>query len=461
MNKKKKKRKRKVKHNVVQTTNGSIRNVIQYLTKIYDKYGILVAWFPVIMLILMFIIGVAGFVIVKRVDSPIVWVCISYVLIFGLKNKFITVLDSSKYAKSYQLMINIVKLILCYLMLPTILTILTMAFKPLDTKVLFIIPVINYIGFKFLTSISISYNSYNGLSKKTFWISVTCVLVCVLIQTCILITLFLNLSLYEYIYFKFTITKVSIFIFTTLNLVGNIIILILTLLKTTKIKNWREITIGSTLYRYKHVRGEVKQILKEGIGGTFFPVPKYTRYNVINNFNNFDINLDWTRLSNKLYKRKEPDSTEMMVNNEFISNPLFRMYNITLNWNVRYARVFRSTYLLIGVLFNQRGIYLLYKTGNPIDSNILIAWGTLLIWLAIFGYIILVSRPHKFRNLKVIFVIVLFLYNIGNIIIHFDIYSKVLPFDIFIFLYFYSSYRFISNKVKKDCHYKYFNVVNM
>lgn len=458
MSKKNKKQKRKTKHSRLQEIKNYIKMKWKYSTEIYDKYGrLLVAWFPILLLIPTSIIGIAG-IVAGRIDSPIVWFCTSYALIFALKNSFIKILDSSKYSMSFQLGTNIIKLIICFLVLPTIITIISTLLKTTDTKALLIIPILNYIGFQFFTSILISYNFYNGFSKKTFWIAITCLSVCILGQIGIIIAIFFYIPTSEVIFLKFAIPKVNILIFTVFNLAGNIIILINTFIKNRKIKNWREITIDSTLYRYNHIKGNIKQIFKEGIGGVFFPIPKYSKYKEINNFN---ISLDWSRLANKLYKTKEPNVMEMMVNNEFLSNPLFRMYSITLNWNERYARLFRNLYLLCGIAFSRRGLYLLYETGNPIDSQILIAWGTLLIWLAIFGYITSMSRTYKFKKLKMSFIIIVFLYAIGNIILYFDVYSNVLLFDIFIFVYFYISYIFIRNKVKKSHHYKYFNMYNI
>ncbi|MBV7276473.1 hypothetical protein I6U48_26690 [Clostridium sp. PL3] len=458
MSKINKKQKRKTKHSMLQKIKNYTKNKWEYLAKIYDKYGrLLVSWITILLLIPASIIGVIG-ICRGEIYSPIVWLSISYALIFGLKNSLIKILDSSKYSMSFQLVANIIKLILCLFFLPTVLTMLSTLLKLTDTKVLFIVPILNYVGFKFFTSILSSYYFYNGFSKKTFWIAITSILGCILIQIGIIITMFLNISLYEFIYLKYGITKAKILIFIIINLAGNIIILINTFMKNRKIKNWREITIDSTLYRYNHIKGHIKQIFKEGIGGIFFPIPKYSRYKEINNFN---ISMDWTRLANKLYREKEPDPIEMMINNEFLSNPLFRMYIIALNWSEPYARIFRNSYLLLGILFNQRGVYLLYETGNPIDSKILIVWGTLLIWLAILGYIASISRTHEFKKLKIGFIITVFLYNIGHIILYFDVYRNLILFDVLIFVYFYISHIFILNKVKKSYRYKYFNMLNI
>ncbi|GCD13006.1 hypothetical protein [Clostridium tagluense] len=268
--------------------------------------------------------------------------------------------------------------------------------------------------------------------------------------------IFSNSSLWYFIYFNFNVDKLSILVFTSLNLTGNIIILILTILKIEKIKNWREVIINSTLYRYKHVKGEVEQIFKEGFGGIFYPIPKYAKYGQINNMN---FSMKWMKLSRDLYKESEPDEIEMMINNEFTSNPLLRMHYVTLYWEERRGSIFRQGYLAVGYLLSEKGRYILYDTGNPIDSYILMALGTFLIWTSIFGYFTFLLKPRKFRKLKMFFIIVITLYNILNILIYFDIYRTVLPFDIFIFTYFYLSYRYTRGKVKKNYHYKYFNTL--
>lgn len=454
MSKKNKKQKRKTKYSRLQEIKNYIKVKWKYSTEIYDKYGrLLVAWIPIMLLVPAFIIGVIG-ISTKKMYSPIVWISTSYALIFGFENSLIKILDSSKYSMSFQLWANTIKLMLCFIFLPIVVTMLSTLLKLTDAKVLLIVPMLNYVGFKFFTSILISYNFYNGFSKKTFLIAIISVLGCILVQIGIIITMFLNISLYEFIYLKFGITKAKILIFITINLVGNMLILINTFMKNRKINNWREITMGSTLYRYNHVKGHIKQIFKENIGGVFIPIPKYSKYNEMNNFN---ISMNWERLAKGLYKAKEPDNIEMMVNNEFISNPLFRMYNVTLSWPKYYERIFRNSYLIVGMMCSWRALYLLYETGNNIDSEILIIWGTILNFLAIFGYIISMSRTQKFRKLKIAFISILFLYNIGHIALYFDIYWKALPFDIFIIIYYYISYIFIHNKVKKNHNYKYFS----
>ncbi|GCD13007.1 hypothetical protein Ctaglu_46300 [Clostridium tagluense] len=133
----------------------------------YDKYGmIILAWMPIIMFFFATFIAFIGILVIKRIETPIVWLGVSYVLIFALKLRFTTLLDSSKYTRSYKLITTVITLTAYFLVLPAMLTALAIAFRDLNAKVLLIIPLINYTAFKFFSSISILYNSYKGFQER-------------------------------------------------------------------------------------------------------------------------------------------------------------------------------------------------------------------------------------------------------------------------------------------------------
>lgn len=431
-----------------------IKRVIQLGIQLNDKYGIILStWIPVIMLIVTFVIGILGIVAVKKIDNSIILFCISYVIVFYLRNSFISLLNYTRYVMSFKVIIIVIQLFLCFTVLPTIITILTNISKDLNDKVLLIIPMGNYMAFNYLKNITLSYNSYSGFTRKTFKISITSISLCIIMQLCIVLGLLFGFSSINYICLKLSISKMALFIFLIFNLIGNILIVLLTFLKLNSIKNWNEIIIGKELYRYKHIKGKAKQIYKQGIGGIFFPIFKYYRYD---EFKNFNIRLEWQLLADRLYKYSEPNSIDMMISNEFESNPLFRMYYATLTWEMSFRNIFKESYFLFGFLFIKRGITLLYKK-NPIDSTILIAWGTFLIWGAIFGYVISLQTDGKFKVLNIFIIAAISLYNISNIIQYLNIYIKILPFDLAVFGYFYLSYRLMKKKVKKQYKYRYFD----
>lgn len=454
----KRKKRRVSKPNLLQIIYSRIKGKIQYGSKAFDKYGVpVIAIFPVILLFPAFIIGTVGLFIAKGISNPIVWICTSYVLLFCLKNGFRTLIDSSKYSTSYKSVVDILKIVVFFLVAPTLMTAISAVFKDLDSHVLMLIPIMNYLAFKFYTSVTLLYYSYKGLSKKTFSVILTSIIICVLLQAGILVSTLFQTPIYDFLVVKFGITRESIFNFILLNLLANLIILVLSTLKSRTINNWKEIKLGTKLIRYKHVKGEVKQIYVEGLGRIFFPARKYAKYT---KFNDFSFDADWIKVSKKLYKNPEPNETDMMVNNEFLSNPLFRLYYMTHKWDVRVARLFRNCYTLFGFILCWRGVYLLQETGNPVDSHLAVLFGTFLIWAAIFSNIIYLSTLQETRKFNMALLVMIILIHIGHLALNFNVYSKVIVFDIIIFAYFFFSFRYMQKKVKKDTRYDHFNTYN-
>ncbi len=146
----------------------------------------------------------------------------------------------------------------------------------------------------------------------------------------------------------------------------------------------------------------------------------------------------------------------MMINNEFELNPLFRMYFVVKKWNCEMSVLFRYGYLILGIIFNVRGIQLFYDIKNPIDSQILILWGILLICLSTFGFIISIITREKYRKIKIILVGLILIRSIWWIILFFELYCRMIIFSALVLMYYSISFKFILGKVEENKKYKYF-----
>ncbi|WP_321835244.1 hypothetical protein [Clostridium butyricum] len=450
---KKRKAKNKIKYSFFQKVKRYICPKMKVAFNLYDKYvTILTGYLPIVMFILGACIGVIG-IVANKLYSPIVWLCTGYVLIFGIKNFFIGSLNQSKYSKGFKKVITIIKLMICFFSYPFIVTILSVLLKSVNEKILFVIPLVLWVVVKIFINIIFDYFFYNGFNKKTFYISLCSIGICLLINFGILLSVFWCDSLYVYLFVNFGIKRESVCRINLISFIVNIVTLGITFMQNLRINNWREIYIGKTLYRYNHIKGYVKQIYRESIGGIFIPILKYSSYKEIMNFN---ISVQWDKLANQLYKKKEPDCIDMMINNEFELNPLFRMYFVVKKWNCEMSVLFRYGYLILGIIFNVRGIQLFYDIKNPIDSQILILWGILLICLSTFGFIISIITREKYRKIKIILVGLILIRSIWWIILFFELYCRMIIFSALVLMYYSISFKFILGKVEENKKYKYF-----
>lgn len=426
------------------------------LFTIKEKYigiiGLILFGFLSLLWIFCMIIGIVEITLGHNIEnSTILGVCFSFGFIYYLKYNLVIILDSAKYTNFFGSVKNTFLIILYVLFMGIII----IGLKGLNANYRSQLVRYSYLFlYLYLFSLPLKVHSYKNFSMKTYKWFRSIIIFSIIIQVVLLVVIYI--TYFHSFWMDYRIDVKIVFNVIFLNFISNIIVLIILLFKRNGIKKWKETRIGKQRYMFNiNKEGEISDIYIISIGNTYRYIPKYSNYIKIMDFN---ISNKWIAIKNQLIENPDINEEEMIVNNEFLGNIVFSIYYQTLKWNRLYVSIVRMILVNFGIIGSLRAVEILYKMKNPVDSHMLlgisifsILLGIEMLWVDIFK-----NDKIGYKKIRVGFIILLLMFMLGNMVIYFDMYKKVIAIDILVFIYLLFSGLDVSKKIKKDYRYTYF-----